>query len=110
MTFKLDKSPPPIRVGPHDIRFAWLEGEEARRHLGSFNHTDHVIRLLKEYNSGSMAVDTILHEILHAIFAVATVEVKQGEEHIVSVLGTFLTQVVRDNPEFMKWIQITVAK
>ncbi len=110
MTFQVGKLPPPIRVGPHDIRFCWMDAEESKKTLGMFEHTDHTIRLLKEYNSGSMAVDTAIHEVLHAIFAVATVEVKQGEEHIVSVLGTFLTQIIRDNPEFLKWLQVTVAK
>ena len=49
-------------------------------------------------------------KLMHAIFAVATVQVKQGEEHIVSVVATYLAQIIRDNPDFIKWLQGTVKK
>jgi hypothetical protein len=49
-------------------------------------------------------------EVIHAIFAVATVQVKQGEEHVVSVVATYLAQVIRDNPDFVTWLQSTVKK
>lgn len=49
-------------------------------------------------------------ELIHAIFAVATVQVKQGEEHIVSVVATYLAQIIRDNPEFVMWLQRTVVR
>ena len=61
----------------------------------------------------SIAVDGIeqhVLELMHAIFAVATVQVKQGEEHIVSVVATYLAQIVRDNPDFVTWLQATVKK
>ena len=49
-------------------------------------------------------------ELIHAVFAVGTVQVKQGEEHIVSVVGTYLAQIIRDNPEFVAWLQATVKR
>ena len=49
-------------------------------------------------------------ELMHAVFAVATVQVKQGEEHIVSVVATYLAQIIRDNPEFVTWLQRTVSR
>ena len=49
-------------------------------------------------------------ELMHAIFAVATVQVKLGEEHIVSVVATYLAQIIRDNPEFVTWLQRTVGR
>jgi hypothetical protein len=57
-----------------------------------------------------MAAETVLHELLHAVFAVASVQAKQGEEHIVSVVATHLAQIIRDNPEFVTWLQATVKK
>jgi hypothetical protein len=47
---------------------------------------------------------------MHAVFAVATVQAKQGEEHIVSVVATYLAQIIRDNPEFVSWLQRTVGR
>jgi hypothetical protein len=49
-------------------------------------------------------------ELMHAVFAVATVQAKQGEEHIVSVVATYLAQIIRDNPEFVTWLQATVKR
>jgi hypothetical protein len=48
------------------------------------------------------AANAVLHEVIHAIFAVATVQVEQGEEHVVSSLATYLAQIIRDNPEFVR--------
>ncbi|MBX9775490.1 MAG: hypothetical protein K2Y71_13975 [Xanthobacteraceae bacterium] len=77
---------------------------------GTFVPAEQQIQLQPEYTSGSMAAETVLHELLHAIFAVATVQVKQGEEHIVSVVATYLAQIIRDNPEFVIWLQRTVGR
>ena len=49
-------------------------------------------------------------EVIHAVFAVATVQVEQGEEHVVSSLATYLAQIIRDNPDFVRWLQQTVRK
>jgi len=110
MSVPIDDLPPAIRVGPHDIRFAALGPAEARKNYGTFVPAEQEIRLHQEYVSGSMAVDTVLHEVIHAIFAVGTVQVEQGEEHIVSSLATYLAQIIRDNPDFVVWLQTTVRK
>ena len=110
MLVPIDDLPPAIRVGPHDIRFAALGAAEARKNYGTFVPAEQEIRLHQEYASGSMAVETVLHEVIHAVFAVATVQVEQGEEHVVSSLATYLAQIIRDNPEFVRWLQQMVRK
>lgn len=70
------------------------------------------LRCLLDFVEG-VAVDSVqqhVPELIHAIFAVATVQVKQGEEHVVSVVATYLAQIIRDNPEFVTWLQQTVRK
>jgi hypothetical protein len=110
MPISIDDLPPSVRVGPHDVRFATLGAAEAQRNYGTFVPAEQEIRLHDEYASGSMAVDTVLHELIHAIFAVASVQAKQGEEHVVSVVATYLAQIIRDNPDFVTWLQRTVGK
>lgn len=106
----MDDLPDCVRVGPHNIRFASLSGSEAKNNYGTFIPADQEIRLQQTYASGSMAVDTVLHEILHAIFSVGTVQAKQGEEHIVSVVATYLAQIIRDNPKLVTWMQKMVKE
>ena len=79
-----------------------------KRNYGTFVPAGQEIQLQQEYSSGSMAAETVLHELLHAIFAVATVQAKQGEEHVVSVVAAYLAQIVRDNADFVTWLQRTV--
>lgn len=110
MPVPVDDLPPAVRVGPHDIRFATLGTADAKRNYGTFVPSEQEIQLQREYSSGSMAAETVLHELMHAIFAVASVQAKQGEEHIVSVVATYLAQIVRDNPEFVAWLQATVKR
>lgn len=110
MTVSVDDLPPAVRVGPHDIRFATLGAAEARKNYGAFVPAEQEIRLHQSYASGSMAVDTVLHELIHAIFAVGTVQMEHGEEHVVSTIATYLAQIIRDNPEFVAWLQATVKQ
>lgn len=110
MAVLIDDLPSSIRVGPHDVRFATLGVADAKNNYGTFVPAEQKIRLQPEYASGSMAVDTVLHELIHAIFSVGTVQVKQGEEHIVSVVATYLAQIIRDNPAFLTWLQQTVKR
>ena len=110
MAVAVDDLPHSVRVGPHDIRFATLGIADAKRNYGTFVPAEQEIQLQQEYGSGSMATETVLHELLHAIFAVATVQVKHGEEHIVSVVATYLAQIIRDNPELVIWLQRTVVR
>lgn len=106
MTFKLEGLPASVRVGPHDIRFNKLSPEEAAVYNGTYY--EYGIQLASEFPSGSVAVEIVLHELLHAIFKIGGVTPKAGEEHVVSCIASFLAQIARDNPEFVRWVQDTV--
>lgn len=51
---------------------------------------------------GSETVDTLLHEVLHAIARMMDVEFKDKneEEAVIAKLATGLTTVLKDNPKF----------
>jgi hypothetical protein len=51
----------------------------------------------------------VLHELLHGIFRVNVLHLEKmsvadSEEKIVSVFATQLTQLLRANPQFRKWL------
>ncbi len=50
-------------------------------------------------------VDTLLHEIFHAIFFTYGIQEDDDEERTVAALGTAWVQVLRDNPELRKYIE-----
>ena len=109
MTFKVGKLPP-VRVGPHYIGIGIIDGADAAKAHGMWYPQEHMIRVEKEFPSGSRAAEVVLHEVVHAIFSIASIQAKQGEEHIVSCIGTHLAQLFRDNPDFIKWVQNAVTK
>lgn len=110
MTVPVDGIPLKVRIGPHTMHVAELHPEDREDNYGAFIESDLEISIRKEYASGSVAVDSVIHEILHAIWFVGSVNAEQGEEHIVSLLATHLTQVIRDNPGLIVWMQDTVSK
>jgi hypothetical protein len=101
--------PPSIRVGPHDIKIRLVSEKELGDDFGIFQNDRLEITLCEEYAAGSLAVDTALHEILHAIWLVSMRESSGTEEQVCSTIASQLTQVLRDNPELVKWIQKSVA-
>ena len=103
----MDGLPKSVRIGPHDIRITQSRDEE---NYGAFCEPNLQIEMRDSYIAGSLAVDSAVHELLHAIWFVASIKVEHGEEQIVSVLGTFLAQIIRDNPELITWMQETVKK
>jgi hypothetical protein len=57
-----------------------------------------------------VVVDTLLHEIMHAIWYYMGLDEKHGEEPVVHRLGTGLTQVFCDNPTLVRWIDSAVSE
>jgi hypothetical protein len=110
MTFKLDGLPATVRVGPHDVRFVEMSAEESEEKYGYFLDSKMEIGLCREYAAGSVAVDTVLHELVHAIWHQSVLKEGAAEEDIAHTIGKQLTQVFRDNPELIEWMQQTVKK
>lgn len=48
--------------------------------------------------------DTVLHEILHAVWFNMDIGNKKIEEHVVRKLATGLTQVFQDNPALVQYL------
>jgi hypothetical protein len=100
----VDGLPASIRVGPYDIKIETLDEKSAEDKYGEFGESEHTIWLRPEFISGPVAVDSILHEIFHAIWCVGAIKQEHGEEQIVTVQATGLTQILRDNPLLTAWI------
>ena len=50
-------------------------------------------------------VDTLIHEINHAAYAIGQLKKDDDEERVVSVFASVWTQIYRDNPHLLKFIQ-----
>lgn len=104
MTEKYVKAlPDSILIGPYTIRIEKVEkiGNEDL-YYGEFVAHEQRIAIILKHPSKLRAADTLLHEILHAIwnFGHATGE----EEQTVGAMATGLMQVFKDNPALLSWI------
>jgi hypothetical protein len=99
--------PEVIKVGPYDIRVADETDEDmAHDFYGTFSRLQLEIRM-RPGQPRVCEVDTLIHELLHALFFVGDIRSKR-EETIVTRLATGLTQVLRDNPGFRTWLDDTL--
>ena len=51
---------------------------------------------------GSIAVDLVKHELLHAIYYVRQLEGK-NEEDTVTGIATHYTEIEKNNPDYLRW-------
>ena len=96
-----------VKVGAVDIDVFSLpfDGEA----FGDFNYLSMRIRV-DENLRGAVLVDTVIHELNHAIWAIGNLKTeKEEEERVVAVMASYWTQIFRDNPELIKWINRNLA-
>ena len=113
MSFDISKSglPKKITIGPfvHDIVFANLGVASDKPIFGVYCFEDLQVSFQPGQMQPTFAVDSVLHELFHGIFRVnvLTLEkmsVADSEEKIVAVFATQLTQLLKANPKFRKWL------
>lgn len=106
----IETLPEIIRIGPFDIHIIrWPQvSATATMRWGEFSASEQVIRIDCEMVTPFKAVNTLLHEIGHAISWAYEIKDEDKEERRVSVMATAWTQVYRDNRWLLKWIYQTL--
>jgi len=99
--------PNSVRVGPFDVTIETtpiLEGV-----YGHYQPDEMKIVFSLEHPNIQHAVNTLIHELTHAIYDIYECKDADGEERLVSVLALGWTQVYRDNLCLLQWIYRNVA-
>lgn len=97
--------PDSVRIGPFDVRireYSDVEAAEAGNY-GSWHETSLTICIDLD-RPPLKVVDTVIHEVGHALWWVYRLRRKDDQERIVAALATGWTQVWRDNPELLGWM------
>jgi predicted metal-dependent peptidase len=97
------KLPKSVLVGPHTVQIEPLSAQVALSNgiHGDFNSVLMRIRVDTSLPE-SMVLDTLLHEIAHAIYAIYHLEDTDSEERVVSIYGTAMLQVFKDNKKLLE--------
>ncbi len=97
--------PSQVKVGgfTHTIE-SWDHKEaDSRGSFGECQRNRRLIRVDKSFGERQSA-KTLLHEILHVVYAEWTIKQGDDEEAVVDATSNGLHAVYRDNPELMRWI------
>ena len=97
--------PANVRVGPFDFRLEPWDTAAARAHAcyGECSHTELRISFDAAMTDPVVLLDTIMHELTHAIFFVYDIKDEDAEERTVRLMATGWVQIYRDNPALLKW-------
>lgn len=95
--------PQKIRVGYQDIIVTEEEGNMVEG-LGVYHTEKHTITLKKKQTRTEKS-NTMLHEVLHAVWHTQGLRTEDGaEERVINSLTNGLHQVLRDNPALVAWL------
>ena len=103
MSNHLDGLPSSIRIGPYDIAIAVKDRINDDDDVGEYNHGQSICLRTNQYNP-MFAVDTVLHEVGHALYKCSGLDDGSSEESVITALASGWTQVFRDNPELLSWL------
>jgi hypothetical protein len=81
-----------------------LHAAAGRATWGEFEPASQSIVLQEEYPSAHKAMETLLHEIGHAIWWAMGLQDADNEERVVRAFGTALASVFRDNLWLSEWL------
>lgn len=98
--------PAAVKVGYKTYRIVEMSDVESDQHRAS-GQTMHILgRMTINLGMGTReAAETLLHEIMHAVWSIWKMPHKDIEEEpAVSSLAAGLATVWRDNPEVLAWI------
>jgi hypothetical protein len=102
--------PKAIRVGAFDFAVEELKPMTAGalRRFGEFSAMENCIRVDPQADRIKV-LDTLLHEIGHAIFWAYNIDDKDDEERTVGIQASAWTQIYRDNPDLLRFIGESVT-
>ena len=111
--FNVKGLPENIRVGVFSVPINLIPAaiSEQRGYWGAFQPTIHAIEISEDFPSAAKALETLIHEIFHAVFWINHIDLKvDDEERVVLSFGKSMAQIYADNPSLVKWVAITAKK
>lgn len=102
------KIPKTIRIGGHPYKIKTaktLENEDGTSLWGKHDSVNGIITIRAGHPSPTAEVDTLLHEILHAIFNGFEYQEGDKEERIVACVAHGLTELFASNPKLLDYLK-----
>lgn len=97
--------PKSIRIGYRDFAIEQWDSRHAvaSSRYGECDKMNAVIRVDTQFGP-IKAANTLLHEVMHAAWTMAGLDDSEEEERTVTSMSNVMTQVWRDNPDFVHFM------
>jgi hypothetical protein len=104
------RMPEAIRIGYRDYEVqSWKSSEaSASERYAECDRINQVIRVRDDLPE-QLTAECLLHEVLHAAYDMGGIDPGDGEERTVTVMSIQLSQVIRDNPALIAYLQEALA-
>lgn len=106
MNEAIARLPASIRIAGFDFTIRRMSSHESngKGRYGECSTIEQTIYIQENIITNYKAVDTFLHEVLHALYWAYGVDDEDKEERIVGTLSSALMTCHRDNPWLALWI------
>ncbi len=94
--------PKEVRIGPYKISIVVTELDDDIS--GEFSFGRLGVRISPKQPSAVFAADTVLHELLHAIWRIYNIRQDDLEEKMVTCVALAMVQMFHDNPGLVGWL------
>jgi hypothetical protein len=100
-----ESMPRRIRIGVYDVNVIIAPVDRDDKEIwGAYEDIQHRITLAAEIPTKLRAVNTLVHEINHAVFKAQCLREGDDEERICDGMANGWTQILRDNPTLLVWL------
>lgn len=103
----LERMPPTVTIGAHEFTLCTMPGTIAQglMRFGQCHTSGFRIEISEACPAPSKVVETVLHEILHALWWNGSIRDEDKEERTIEILGTALTALCQQNLGLLDWIR-----
>lgn len=105
----LNSAPETIRIGPWDINLRIEKGPffiQNEACVGFYSPRTMEIGASHDVANQKVFVGIVIHELIHALIGIYNIPVeKDKEEDVVMHFETAFTDLLRNNPELITWLQ-----
>jgi hypothetical protein len=96
--------PKALRIGAQTYAVKLVDFPPEKRVWGEFDSDLHIISLSRTMPTPGRAIETVLHEVLHAMWASRQLPGEVREEAAVEQLAPAIMCLFNDNPRFRAWL------
>ena len=99
--------PTSIKIGPHYFKIERWEHTASTTHqqYGQCSVSEKTLRVDRMLEGTWHWLETMIHEINHAVYWVYDIEDEDKEERVVAAFSTAWTSIYQDNPELVTFIR-----